>query len=71
MIKPLLYDMELDDDNNIYIKRENLHLLGISNLNQSVEKILEKGIPRISQGENIYDATNLSTIFILPSLPSS
>ena len=71
MIKPLLYDMELDDDNNIYIKRENLHLLGISNLNQTVEKILEKGIPRISQGENIYDATNISTIFIRPFLPSS
>ena len=68
LIKPILYNMELDDDNNIYIKRENLHLLGISNLIIS-DKILEKGIPRISQGEDIYDATKLSTIFILT--PSS
>jgi len=67
LIKPILYDMELDDDNNIYIKRENLHLLGISNLNQT--ELLEKGIPRVS--ENIYDASKLSTIFILPSGPSS
>jgi curved DNA-binding protein CbpA len=62
IIKPILYEMELDDDNNIYIKRENLHLLNISNLNKS--EIPEKGIPRI-QGENIYDASKLSTIFIV------
>ena len=67
LIKPILYNMELDDDNNIYIKREHLHLLRISNLNQT--EILEKGIPRVS--EDIYDATKLSTIFILPSGPSS
>ena len=67
LIKPILYDMELDDDNNIYIKREHLHLLRISILNQT--EILEKGIPRVS--ENIYDASKLSTIFILPSRPSS
>jgi len=66
-IKPILHDMELDDDNNIYIKREHLHLLGISNLNQT--ELLEKGIPRVS--EDIYDASKLSTIFILPSHPSS
>jgi len=69
-IKPILHDMELDDDNNIYIKREHLHLLGISNLNQTEQKeLLEKGIPRVS--EDIYDASKLSTIFILPSHPSS
>jgi len=68
LIKPILYDMELDDDNNIYIKREHLPLLRISILTQS-DKILEKGIPRVS--ENIYDASKLSTIFILPSGPSS
>jgi hypothetical protein len=68
LIKPLLYNMEIDDDNNIYINREHLHLLGISNLNHTIEKI-EKGIPRVS--EDIYDASKLSTIFILPSHPSS
>ena len=61
LIKPVLNNMYLDDDNNIYIKKEHLHLLGISNL-----KI---GIPRISK--DIYDASNLSNIFILPSYPSS
>ena len=67
LIMPILHNMELDDDNNIYIKREHLHLLRISNLNQT--EILEKGIPRVS--EDIYDATKLSTIFILPYHPSS
>lgn len=69
-IKPILYNMELDDDNNIYIKREDLHLLGISILNEKENfELKERGIPRVS--ENIYDATKLSTIFILPSHPSS
>lgn len=66
IIKPILYNMELDDDNNIYIKREHLHLLGISILNNEI-KLLEKGIPKISK--DIYDATKLSTIFIVS--PSS
>jgi hypothetical protein len=69
LIKPLLYEMELDDNNNIYIKREHLHLLGISNLKESDCELKEKGIPRVS--EDIYDASKLSTIFILPSDPSS
>jgi len=58
IIKPILNNMYLDDDNNIYIKREDLHLLGVSNL-----KELKIGIPRVSK--DIYDASNLSTIIIL------
>jgi hypothetical protein len=51
--------MYLDDDNNIYIKQEDLHLLGVSNL-----KELKIGIPRVSK--DIYDASNLSNIIITP-----
>jgi len=58
IIKPILNNMYLDDDNNIYIKREDLHLLGVSNL-----KELKIGIPRVSK--DIYDASNLSTIIIV------
>jgi hypothetical protein len=58
IIKPILNNMYLDDDNNIYIKREDLHLLGISNL-----KELKIGIPRVSK--DIYDASNLSNIIII------
>ena len=50
--------MYLDDDNNIYIEKEHLYLLGISNL-----KELKIGIPRVSK--DIYDASNLSTIIII------
>ena len=55
IIKPILNYMYLDDDNNIYIKKEDLRL--VSNLK------LEKGIPRVSK--DIYDASNLSTLFII------
>jgi len=59
VIKPNLNNMYLDDDNNIYIKQEDLHLLGVSNL-----KELKIGIPRVSK--DIYDASNLSNIIITP-----
>jgi|688.fasta_scaffold344728_2 hypothetical protein len=59
IIKPNLHNMYLDDDNNIYIKQEDLHLLGVSNL-----KELKIGIPRVSK--DIYDASNLSNIIITP-----
>jgi hypothetical protein len=59
IIKPNLNNMYLDDDNNIYIKQEDLHLLGVSNL-----KELKIGIPRVSK--DIYDASNLSNIIITP-----
>lgn len=58
IIKPVLNNMYLDDDNNIYIEKEHLYLLGISNL-----KELKIGIPRVSK--DIYDASNLSTIIII------
>ena len=61
IIKPVLNNMYLDDDNNIYIKREHLHLLGISNLTNEFKE-LKIGIPRVSK--DIYDASNLSTIII-------
>ena len=61
IIKPVLNNMYLDDDNNIYIKREHLHLLGISNLTNDFRE-LKIGIPRVSK--DIYDASNLSTIII-------
>jgi hypothetical protein len=61
IIKPVLNNMYLDDDNNIYIKREDLHLLGISNLTNEFKE-LKIGIPRVSK--DIYDASNLSTIII-------
>jgi hypothetical protein len=55
IIKPILNHMYLDDDNNIYIKKDDLPL--VSNLK------IEKGIPRVSK--DIYDASNLSTLFII------
>ena len=61
IINPVLNNMYLDDDNNIYIKREHLHLLGISNLTNDFRE-LKIGIPRVSK--DIYDASNLSTIII-------
>lgn len=61
IINPVLNNMYLDDDNNIYIKREHLHLLGVSNLTNDFRE-LKIGIPRISK--DIYDASNLSTIII-------
>ena len=62
IINPVLNNMYLDDDNNIYIKREHLHLLGISNLTNEFKE-LKIGIPRVSK--DIYDASNLSTIIII------
>ena len=69
IIKPNLNNMYLDDDNNIYIKREDLHLLGVSNLTNEFKE-LKIGIPRVSK--DIYDASNLSNIIIIkPQYPSS
>ena len=69
IIKPILNNMYLDDDNNIYIKREDLHLLGVSNLTNEFKE-LKIGIPRVSK--DIYDASNLSNIIIIkPQYPSS
>ena len=62
IIKPVLNNMYLDDDNNIYIKQEDLHLLGVSNLTNDFKE-LKIGIPRVSK--DIYDASNLSTIIII------
>ena len=62
IIKPILNNMYLDDDNNIYIKREDLHLLGVSNLTNEFKE-LKIGIPRVSK--DIYDASNLSNIIII------
>ena len=62
IIKPNLNNMYLDDDNNIYIKQEDLHLLGVSNLTNEFKE-LKIGIPRVSK--DIYDASNLSTIIII------
>jgi len=61
IIKPVLNNLYLDDDNNIYIKREHINLLRISNLTNEINE--KRGIPRVSK--DIYDASNLSTIFIL------
>ena len=62
IIKPNLNNMYLDDDNNIYIKQEDLHLLGVSNLTNEFKE-LKIGIPRVSK--DIYDASNLSNIIII------
>jgi len=62
LINPLL-DMKIDDDNNLYIRKDQLPLFGISILTNEI-KIVGKGIPRIQS--NIYDASILSDIFILP-----